>query len=82
LPEQYPPYEKLGKYGAFGCLHDKKDGRDLSDHLQTAAKRFGLLALAGGTGNRVRYNRNDRADYWLDENEVRVYYPFKNKAYR
>jgi putative DNA primase/helicase len=30
----------FGKYGAFDCLHDKKDGRDLSDHLQTAATKF------------------------------------------
>ncbi len=30
----------FGKYGAFDCIHDKKDGRDLSDHLQTAATKF------------------------------------------
>jgi hypothetical protein len=30
----------FGKYGAFNNLHDKKDGRELSDHLQTAAKKI------------------------------------------
>ena len=30
----------FGKYGAFDSIHDKKDGRDLSDHLQTSATKF------------------------------------------
>ena len=30
----------FGKYGAFNELHDKQDGRELSDHLQTAAKKY------------------------------------------
>lgn len=30
----------FGNYGAFNALHDKQDGRELSDHLQTAAKKY------------------------------------------
>jgi putative DNA primase/helicase len=30
----------FGKHGAFNSLHDKKDGRELSDHLQTAVKKI------------------------------------------
>ena len=30
----------FGNYGAFDCLHDKKDGRELSDYLQTASKKY------------------------------------------
>ncbi len=30
----------FGKYGAFNELHDKKDGRELSDHLQTASTQY------------------------------------------
>lgn len=30
----------FGKYGAFNCLHDMKDGRPLADHLQTASKKY------------------------------------------
>jgi putative DNA primase/helicase len=30
----------FGNYGAFNELHDKQDGRELSDHLQTAAKKY------------------------------------------
>lgn len=30
----------FGQYGAFNELHDKKDGRELSDYLQTASKKF------------------------------------------
>jgi putative DNA primase/helicase len=30
----------FGKYGAFDCLHDKQDGRALSDHLKTASLNY------------------------------------------
>ncbi len=30
----------FGKYGAFDELHDKKDGRELSDHLQTVSTKY------------------------------------------
>lgn len=30
----------FGNYGAFNCLHDKQDGRELSDHLQTTSKKY------------------------------------------
>jgi putative DNA primase/helicase len=30
----------FGKYGAFDCLHDMKDGRALADHLKTASLNY------------------------------------------
>jgi len=30
----------FGQYGAFNELHDKKDGRELSDYLQTASNKY------------------------------------------